>query len=214
MPAKKAPSSREQKRDATIRVEVPLNGLYMEKFVAYPVWDAAEIDKEQWGEFLINDPNSLYIDAESASLGSQLFEGLDNANIEWKRPSVLFSPFKPVVYRPSANVDANPYDNAHDESEEGKAARDAAISQYRELRPLRAVGDEDEATARAAAAKSRVAAATAALTGGAPSGTPRRRGAAPTPVPFLMGAFQSALMILSQSQHHIQPGCFAWELIY
>lgn len=220
MPAKKAPGSREAQKHKTgtdIKVEVPLNGLYMERYCAFPVWDSNEIEKENWlnspADFNPNDPATYFIDQDSSHLGTLLFEGLDSANIEWKRPNVLFSPFKPVVYRPSA-LDANPYD-CTDESEEGRAARDAAQASYRELRPLRAVGDEDEATARAAAAKSRVAAATAALTGGAASGTPRRgRGATATPVPFLMGAFQSALAILSQNQQRIAPGSFGWELIY
>src|SRR3989338_8837624 len=109
MPAKKAPNSREANKRDAIRVEVPLNGLYLEKFVAFPVWDANEIEKESWGEYNPNDPqSSLYVDSESSQLGSVLFEGLDKANIEWKRPSVLFSPFKPVVYR-QTNLEANPY---------------------------------------------------------------------------------------------------------
>lgn len=195
---------------AKAKVEIPSCGLTVES-CTLPVWDDAENDKEQWGDLTAAhvDPASQYVDADTPSPPVAAFVGV--AGLDWRRPGGVFSPFKPVVVRPV--VSGNPYEyvpptgagteaTATDDDDDSPQpqSRSEMVALYRALKPLRSGGADDEAAP--------------GRRGQAASTTSKRRDRAVAPTPFFMRAFNSALMVLNQSQALVPAGSYAWELIH
>ena len=203
MPPKKAPVAAAAKTKA----DIPQNGLLLDG-CALPFWDDADVERESFGDVggaamsTVADASSLFTDPEMGQPPVvDAFHSLPG--VEWRRPAVIFSPFKPVVYRPL--FPGNPYDmaaqltvvasnivagggsgrgggDAEDDdmsSSTRPASRLEAIEQYRSMRAFRAHSSEDD-DGRTGAAVVAGAGASAAIVGsGANAATATATGAAP-----------------------------------
>ena len=223
-PKKAAPTKGAAAKGAPA-VETPHGPLFVES-CALPLWDDADNDKEQWGDLNATghiDPNSLFVDPDWSSPSvATLAPWLG----DWKRPSAIFSPFKPVVFRPTLSITTSPYDfdpskgeavvNAslagttngqHEEEDLPKlTTRAEVIQHYRAMKPVRLPPTEDTNADGSPGASA--------------SASPSRRhatkkvGRAQAQAPFFMRVLNSALMVLNQHQHVIPQGQYAWELIH
>lgn len=205
-------------------------GLFSESCL-YPGWDDQDNQFENWGGDLALpishvEASQLFNDPEFQSS----LEGCFQHHIaEWKRPSALFSPFKPVVFRSSLPPSiVNPYEYQGKGGQEGKhdsphasprdgnsqvdddddngepTTREEAVKLYRRMRPL-VVGEVDGAVSLDASIQT------------SPNRRTRRHKSekqSGSQTPYFMRAFNSALMMLSQCQHAVPAGQYAWELIY
>jgi hypothetical protein len=195
------------------KVEVPQSGLMVES-CTLPLWDDAENDKEQWGDLSAGhvDPTQQFADPEMPNPPVQAF--LTVPGLDWRRPGAVFSPFKPVVFRPVTA--GNPYEyvppaslaggdagqQAEDDDDDTPQpqSRSEMIALYRAMKVFRAVGsDDDHGSTRRG---QNVAAAN------------KRRDRALAPTPFFMRAFNSALMVINQAHDLLPAGSYAWELIH
>jgi hypothetical protein len=214
MPPKKAAAAQPVKP----KTELPQCGLAVE-MPSLPLWDDAELEKEAWGDLHathVVDAAALYVDQEMAAPVVEAFQQCA-AGVEWKRPSAIFSPFKPVVYRQA--MVGNPYEfdakasmvaAEEDEEQPQPTTRTDMIELYRSMKPFRSgpTAGPGEASGDGG--------------GGSPHQSSRRRQAANAAkrrdksqaTPFFMRAFNSALMVLNHHQRLVPQGAYAWELIY
>ena len=217
-----------------VKVDVPQSGL-MEEGCTLPLWEDADIAQEDWGGDLtaapVQDSSQLFVDPEWSCVLDGCFGGFLAA---WKRPSSIFSPFKPMVYRPQLLEYGNPYTcdpevfAADDEgsimtngpegghgSESPRGAQPLAadsqpttsaelIAMYRRMRPQVPVPLDKTPAAVGAGGDG----------GSSPTRRRMRRRELRSDMPFFMRAFNSALMALQLNQKAVAPGRYAWELIH
>ena len=225
MPPKKAPA-----KGQSIKLDTPQSGL-MEEGCTPPAWEDSDISQEDWGGDLtappVQDPSLLFVDSEWNCALEGCFGGF---LATWKRPGSIFSPFKPMVYRPQLLEYGNPYtcdpeifatgddegstiangaEGANGTPRVAPAPMDAhptspaeLISMYRRMRPQVPVPLDKSTTAGGSEG------------GTSPTRRRMRRRELRSDMPFFMRAFNSALMALQLYQRTVAPGRYAWELIY
>eukprot|EP00756_Hemistasia_phaeocysticola_P021881 Hpha_TRINITY_DN15800_c6_g1::TRINITY_DN15800_c6_g1_i2::g.187034::m.187034 len=192
-----------------------------------PAQAAADLQKEDWTggkggsmDMTLNastDPE-LFFCEEQQDPDPWHIPRLAVHNVGWKRPYQIFSPFKPVVVRPTVPYDPYPegeieiysdgkLNPADDDDLPVKLSRDEAVARYRVVKQLRNADPHPSADRRGQRS---------GASGSPRHGSParRRRDGRQQPSPCYMQAFNSVLMTVVQCQHLVPKGQFLWELIY
>eukprot|EP00759_Apiculatamorpha_spiralis_P047233 PhF_6_TR43012/c1_g1_i1/m.65729 len=113
----------------TVGKPVDASGIYVP--CLFPPWDDADVEREDWGDLtLVLTPqtplSALFVDGgipEGATAAPQpSVPYLQNHVKEWKRPSAIFSPFKPVVVRNNNTAGSNSQAGSGPDSETTPAA--------------------------------------------------------------------------------------------
>lgn len=212
MPPKKAAAK------GGAKTEGPLNGI-IEEGCTLPLWDENEIASENWG----GDLAAVQVDASQQFVDNDFPSGLENCFSTvihgWKRPTSIFSPFKPMVYRSLFPQFGNPYTfniatadkdllEVGDEHIETQAD---VIALYRRMRCIVVPNPTTDGANNSPSSPTTPGTAE----GGAESPTRRRvRRRQYKGDPSFMRAFNSALLVLAQNQGAVSQGRYAWELIY
>eukprot|EP01062_Namystynia_karyoxenos_P026101 TRINITY_DN20397_c0_g1_i1.p1 TRINITY_DN20397_c0_g1~~TRINITY_DN20397_c0_g1_i1.p1 ORF type:complete len:1456 (+),score=462.83 TRINITY_DN20397_c0_g1_i1:86-4369(+) len=211
---------------------VGATGLYQES--AVPLWNpdpaqaAAELERENWTggrpgasmDMALNAQTDLDCLFREEHQENEPWDipRLAQHNAGWKRPHQIFSPFKPVVVRPTVPYDPYPEaditlwgDNRLEPLDEDDRptvlTRDEAAARYRVVRQLRnsnpVMTNERKGRRAGHAASPR--------SGASPH---RRRDGRQQGTPCYMQTFNSCLMTVCQLQRYVPKGQFLWELIY
>jgi hypothetical protein len=208
------------------KVETQQCGLFWEH-CPLPVWDDEENLREAWGDLNATgaiDAASLFVDPDwqtphVASFGAWLGD--------WKRPSSIFSPFKPVVYRPVFNINPYEWDPAKpgavlptspsstgpqldDEDAPKLTTKAEVIAHYRAMKPVRLHSADETPSLDLNGTLNNLSMASPNRRMGAKKTAGRSQSA----VPLMTRVLNSALMVLNQSQSVVPQGHYAWELIY
>eukprot|EP01065_Artemidia_motanka_P017947 TRINITY_DN21339_c0_g1_i2.p1 TRINITY_DN21339_c0_g1~~TRINITY_DN21339_c0_g1_i2.p1 ORF type:complete len:1397 (+),score=432.70 TRINITY_DN21339_c0_g1_i2:191-4192(+) len=143
-------------------------------------------------------------------------------NVGWKRPYQIFSPFKPVVVRPTVPYDPYPDDDitlysdgklepADEDDQPITLSRDDAVARYRVVRQLRSA---DPCPSSGDRRGRHTGGASSPMRPGNGSPPRRRKDGRQQATPCYMQAFNSVLMAVAQMQRYVPKGQFLWELIY
>eukprot|EP01063_Lacrimia_lanifica_P024050 TRINITY_DN3201_c0_g1_i2.p1 TRINITY_DN3201_c0_g1~~TRINITY_DN3201_c0_g1_i2.p1 ORF type:complete len:1408 (+),score=584.63 TRINITY_DN3201_c0_g1_i2:60-4283(+) len=213
------------------------NGLYLED-ANLPLWDAGEVAREDWtggrGELgnapSIVDTEHLYCDLgqekEPWRIGSVAAH-----NKGWKRPSAIFSPFKPVVVRQT--IEDCPYESSLDnfkaectpKSDKGPEAvqdgdgtgedEDAAERSQRKSIQYHHRSREEVIADYRAVRRFKMANPVPGSDQGKRRGMSKRAEAKRTQAtPCFMQVYNSCLAVLHNAHEEIPRGQYLWEVVY
>lgn len=200
-PKKAQPASKLAKADVT------LCGLTLES-CPFSYWEEYDWERDSWGDLSAThvDSAALFTDPDAVNPTVAVF---GSSLAAWQRPSAVFSPFKPVVFR-AGGLPPNPYEwdpkdalpaDRDDEPEAPRpTTRAEMVAEYRTMKAFRSHFDDDAHA----------------------SGSPSRHGHTPARAKSknqgqtqnFMRCFNAALMVLQQKQDLLPAGNYAWELIY
>eukprot|EP00759_Apiculatamorpha_spiralis_P047235 PhF_6_TR43012/c1_g1_i3/m.65731 len=199
----------------TVGKPVDASGIYVP--CLFPPWDDADVEREDWGDLtLVLTPqtplSALFVDGgipEGATAAPQpSVPYLQNHVKEWKRPSAIFSPFKPVVVRNNNTAGTNSQAGSGPDSETTPATASTTNLGPHTIKKFK--NEELDPHVVVPYIEDRSSSVTAALES---KRRPRKdRGQAAMP-PF-MRAFNSALLVLQHHEGLMMKGTYAWELIY
>jgi len=172
-----------------------------------PVWEDGESEKDNWGDLSTvitqqTDTSSFYCDPDA---NPPNIHHLQEYVGEWKRPHAIFSPFKPVVFRPV--IRGHPYEfdpaavqaveTGDDDDAPRPTTKEEMIELYRTMKPFRSASAEEQAQSQ-----------------NRRSNTGKKKDKVYMPTPPFMRAISSALMVLNHNQKNVPQGSYAWELIF